>query len=244
MPNCSAITIGEWFGNMMPPAPTRMDIVPPATWPMHTAVAALAMPARLWCSASQKRVKPAASTCWARSRALASASAGVKPSPDIGKVENGKIYHGAIVAQLCHAAIRVDPNRAREHQAAINNAKANAAAQNELVAAQRRLVKQLRTGQALHLDRRSLQVVPPMLRAAPCRSLRAESELWIRRSGYRLISQFGNASLSLATPASVIWVSSRLRVDRLLSASGCTSPAPVIWVFSRPSHCRLLSPLR
>ena len=61
---------------------------------------------------------------------------------DIGKVENGKIYHGAIVAQLCHAAIRVDPNRAREHQAAINNAKANAAAQNELVAAQRRLVKQ------------------------------------------------------------------------------------------------------
>jgi hypothetical protein len=38
------------------------------------------MPARLWCSASQKRSKPAASACCARSRALAKASAGVKPS--------------------------------------------------------------------------------------------------------------------------------------------------------------------
>ncbi len=31
VPNCSAITSGEWFGNMMPPAPTRIVFVPPAT---------------------------------------------------------------------------------------------------------------------------------------------------------------------------------------------------------------------
>lgn len=39
----------------MPPAPTRMVFVPPATWAMTTAVAAEAMPGMLWCSASQKR---------------------------------------------------------------------------------------------------------------------------------------------------------------------------------------------
>ena len=55
VPNCSAITIGEWLGSMMPPAPTRMRWVPPAMWPMSTAVAALAMPGMPWCSASQKR---------------------------------------------------------------------------------------------------------------------------------------------------------------------------------------------
>jgi hypothetical protein len=31
VPNCSAITSGEWFGNMMPPAPTRIVRVPAAT---------------------------------------------------------------------------------------------------------------------------------------------------------------------------------------------------------------------
>jgi hypothetical protein len=55
VPNCSAITSGEWFGSMTPPAPTRMVFVPAATWPMTTEVAALAMPGMLWCSASQKR---------------------------------------------------------------------------------------------------------------------------------------------------------------------------------------------
>ena len=55
VPNCSAITSGEWFGSMMPPAPTRIVEVPPATCPITTAVAALAMPGMLWCSASQKR---------------------------------------------------------------------------------------------------------------------------------------------------------------------------------------------
>jgi hypothetical protein len=31
VPNCSAITIGEWFGSMIPPAPMRIVLVPPAT---------------------------------------------------------------------------------------------------------------------------------------------------------------------------------------------------------------------
>ena len=53
MPNCSAMTSGAWFGNITPPEPTRMVFVPPATNPMTTAVAALAMPGMLWCSASQ-----------------------------------------------------------------------------------------------------------------------------------------------------------------------------------------------
>ena len=53
VPNCSAITIGEWLGSMMPPAPTRIVEVPPARWPMTTEVAALAMPGMLWCSATQ-----------------------------------------------------------------------------------------------------------------------------------------------------------------------------------------------
>ena len=53
VPNCSAITIGEWLGNMIPPAPTRIVDVPPARWAMTTDVAALAMPSMLWCSATQ-----------------------------------------------------------------------------------------------------------------------------------------------------------------------------------------------
>ena len=47
VPNCSAITSGEWLGSMMPPAPTRMREVPAATWPMTTEVAALAIPGML-----------------------------------------------------------------------------------------------------------------------------------------------------------------------------------------------------
>jgi hypothetical protein len=39
----------------MPPEPTRMVLVPPATYAIATAVAALAIPGMLWCSASQKR---------------------------------------------------------------------------------------------------------------------------------------------------------------------------------------------
>ena len=44
---------GAWFGSMMPPAPIRMWLVPAATCASATAVAALAMPGRLWCSAIQ-----------------------------------------------------------------------------------------------------------------------------------------------------------------------------------------------
>ena len=53
VPNCSAMTSGAWLGSMTPPEPTRIVCVPPATWPISTAVAALATPAMLWCSASQ-----------------------------------------------------------------------------------------------------------------------------------------------------------------------------------------------
>ena len=53
VPNCSAMTRGEWFGSMMPPAPIRIVFVAAASWPMTTEVAALAMPTMLWCSATQ-----------------------------------------------------------------------------------------------------------------------------------------------------------------------------------------------
>jgi hypothetical protein len=55
VPNCSAITMGAWFGSMMPPAPTRTLFVPPAIWHMTMEVAELAMLGMLWCSATQKR---------------------------------------------------------------------------------------------------------------------------------------------------------------------------------------------
>ena len=38
---------------LAPPEPTRMRCVPPAMCPTSTAVAELAMPGMLWCSASQ-----------------------------------------------------------------------------------------------------------------------------------------------------------------------------------------------
>ena len=47
VPNCSAITSGEWFGSMIPPAPTLIVDVPAATCAITTAVAALAIPATL-----------------------------------------------------------------------------------------------------------------------------------------------------------------------------------------------------
>ena len=80
VPNCSAITSGEWLGSMIPPAPTLIDVVPAATCAITTAVAALAIPAALWCSASQKRLNPHRSACWARSSEFWSASVGVLPS--------------------------------------------------------------------------------------------------------------------------------------------------------------------
>ena len=55
VPNCSAIVSGAWFGNMMPPAPSRMVSVCAATWAMSTLVAEDATEAMLWCSAYQTR---------------------------------------------------------------------------------------------------------------------------------------------------------------------------------------------
>ena len=51
-----------------------------ATWPMSTDVAALEIPGMLWCSASQNRVKPHLSACWARSTVFRKASTTVPPS--------------------------------------------------------------------------------------------------------------------------------------------------------------------
>ena len=53
VPKASATTSGAWLGSMTPPEPTRIVFVPPAICPTSTAVAELAMPAMLWCSASQ-----------------------------------------------------------------------------------------------------------------------------------------------------------------------------------------------
>ncbi len=55
VPNCSAMTSGEWFGSMIPPAPSRMRSVCEATWAMSTAVADEAIDRMLWCSAYQMR---------------------------------------------------------------------------------------------------------------------------------------------------------------------------------------------
>jgi hypothetical protein len=44
VPNASATISGAWFGSMIPPEPTRIVEVPAATWPITTAVAALAIP--------------------------------------------------------------------------------------------------------------------------------------------------------------------------------------------------------
>ena len=53
VPNCSATMIGAWLGSMIPPAPRRMRSVSCPACAIITAVAALAMPGMLWCSASQ-----------------------------------------------------------------------------------------------------------------------------------------------------------------------------------------------
>ena len=55
VPNCSAITSGEWLGSMTPPAPSRMCSVCAATCAISTLVAAEAICGMLWCSAYQTR---------------------------------------------------------------------------------------------------------------------------------------------------------------------------------------------
>jgi hypothetical protein len=56
VPNCSAMTSGEWLGSMIPPAPRRIVDVWCAIWPISTDVALEAMVAMLWCSAYHTRV--------------------------------------------------------------------------------------------------------------------------------------------------------------------------------------------
>ena len=55
MPNCSAITSGEWFGSMMPPEPSRIVVVCAPTCAISTLVADDAIDGMLWCSAYQTR---------------------------------------------------------------------------------------------------------------------------------------------------------------------------------------------
>ena len=55
VPNCSAITSGEWFGSMMPPEPSLIDDVCAPTCAISTLVADDAIDAMLWCSAYQTR---------------------------------------------------------------------------------------------------------------------------------------------------------------------------------------------
>jgi hypothetical protein len=91
VPNCSAITSGAWFGSMIPPDPTRIVDVPPATWAMTTDVAALAIPGMEWCSATQNRLNTSRSACRARSSVLWNDSAAVPPwrIGERSRTENG-----------------------------------------------------------------------------------------------------------------------------------------------------------
>jgi hypothetical protein len=50
------MSIGEWLGSMMPPAPRRMVDVCAPTCEMSTAVADEAIELMLWCSAYQTRL--------------------------------------------------------------------------------------------------------------------------------------------------------------------------------------------
>ncbi len=50
VPNCSAITMGEWLGSITPPEPSRIRSVRAAMCAMSTAGADEAMDAMLWCS--------------------------------------------------------------------------------------------------------------------------------------------------------------------------------------------------
>ncbi len=55
VPNCSAITSGEWFGSMMPPEPSLMLDVCAPMCAISTLVADDAIDGMLWCSAYQTR---------------------------------------------------------------------------------------------------------------------------------------------------------------------------------------------
>ena len=71
--NVSATFRAEWFGSMMPPDPTRIRSVCVAMWAIITSGLELAIPAVLWCSASQyarvpQRVREASQVDRARER--------------------------------------------------------------------------------------------------------------------------------------------------------------------------------
>ena len=55
VPNCSAMTRGEWLGSITPPAPSRMEDVCAPMCAISTLVAEEAMCFMLWCSAYQTR---------------------------------------------------------------------------------------------------------------------------------------------------------------------------------------------
>lgn len=56
VPNCSAITSGAWFGSMIPPEPSLIELVCAPTCAIRTLVAEEAIIAMLWCSAYQTRL--------------------------------------------------------------------------------------------------------------------------------------------------------------------------------------------
>ena len=56
VPNCSATVSAAWLGSITPPAPMRSVVVATARWAISTGGDELAMPAMLWCSATQWRV--------------------------------------------------------------------------------------------------------------------------------------------------------------------------------------------
>ena len=92
VPNCSATTSGAWLGSMMPPAPTRIVVVPAATCAMTIDVAALAMPGMLWCSATQTRWIPEPLGVAREIERVAERGGGVAPRHDGSEVEHGEAH--------------------------------------------------------------------------------------------------------------------------------------------------------
>ena len=82
---------GAWFGSITPPEPTRMFLVIEAICPIMISGAELAIAGKLWCSATQYRVKPRPSANRARSSELRSACAAVEPAEtgDRSRMDNG-----------------------------------------------------------------------------------------------------------------------------------------------------------
>ena len=97
MPNCSATAREAWFGSMTPPDPIRRVVVTEARCAMSTAGAELAIPGRLWCSATQCRPYPNRSTCWARSMEFRSAAAAIVPAGTGARSSTDSAVEGAVM---------------------------------------------------------------------------------------------------------------------------------------------------